>query len=247
MRAPLSWLRDYAPLDAGVAELADALSEPRPRRRRRRATIGGGLDDVVVARVLDIRPHPDAERIRLVDVDAGDGETLRSCAAPGTSRSATWCPLAPVGAVLPGGLRRSPGARCGASGPTACSAAPASWSCPRRPARDGLLILPPGLAAPGAPLVDALDLQPGRGLRPRHQPPTGPTPCAWPAWPGTWPPPWANPGEPRYEARVRAAVDAASGPRRWSPSRPATCAPGSPPPSWKGCPTARPRPGWPAG
>jgi len=38
-----------------------------------------GLDGVVVARVLALRPHPDADRIQLVDVDAGDGEPVQVC------------------------------------------------------------------------------------------------------------------------------------------------------------------------
>ena len=41
--------------------------------------IGEGLDGIVVAQVLDLRPHPDADKIQLVDVDRGDGEALQIC------------------------------------------------------------------------------------------------------------------------------------------------------------------------
>ena len=41
--------------------------------------VGEGFDGIVVARVLELRPHPDADKIQLVDVDAGDGEALQIC------------------------------------------------------------------------------------------------------------------------------------------------------------------------
>ena len=73
MRAPLSWLRDYAPLEADATELASVLSS-LGLVVEGVDEVGGGLDDVVVARVLAVRAHPNAERIRLVDVDTGDGD-----------------------------------------------------------------------------------------------------------------------------------------------------------------------------
>ena len=33
----------------------------------------------MVAKVLDLRPHPDADRIQIVEVDSGDGEPLQIC------------------------------------------------------------------------------------------------------------------------------------------------------------------------
>ena len=66
-------------------------------------------------------------------------------------------PLAPVGSVLPGGFDISRRKMRGEwSNGMLCSADELRLPSPEGP--DGLLILPAGLAAPGVPLVEALDL-----------------------------------------------------------------------------------------
>ncbi|HEY2566064.1 MAG TPA: hypothetical protein VGI44_20310 [Acidimicrobiales bacterium] len=102
MRVPLSWLRDFAPFDGEPADLAATLDdlglvvegiEP----------IGEGLDDIVVARVDEISAIEGADRIRRVVVDAGAGPVEVVCGA-WNFEVGNLVPLAPVGAVLPGGF-----------------------------------------------------------------------------------------------------------------------------------------------
>src|SRR5437773_6709613 len=63
------------------------------------------LRDVVVARVLDVRQHPNADRLTLCQVDAGGGQPLEVvCGAPNVQAGKAY-PFAPVGATLPGGLK----------------------------------------------------------------------------------------------------------------------------------------------
>src|SRR6478735_5682799 len=100
MRAPLSWLREFTPLEIGVGDIADALNQlglevegiDEPGRE-----IGG----VVAARILEVMPHPDADRIRLADVDAGNGPVRVVCGAPNITAGMV-VPFAQVGANLPG-------------------------------------------------------------------------------------------------------------------------------------------------
>jgi phenylalanyl-tRNA synthetase beta chain len=159
MRAPLSWLRDYAPLEAGVSDLADTLSS-LGLVVEGVEHVGAGLSDVVVARVVAIRPHPDADRIRLVDVDAGGGELTQIVCGAWNFDVGDLVPLAPVGAVLPGDFEISRRKMRGQwSNGMLCSPAELELPAPAGVA-DGLLILAPGLAAPGTPLVEALDLRP---------------------------------------------------------------------------------------
>ena len=62
------------------------------------------LRDVLIARVLDVRQHPNADRLSLCQVDAGGGQPLEVvCGAPNVQAGKTY-PFAPVGATLPGGL-----------------------------------------------------------------------------------------------------------------------------------------------
>ena len=158
MRAPLSWLRDYAPLDAPVERLTEVLSE-LGLVVEGVEEVGGGLGDVVVAKVLDIRPHPDADRIRLVDVDPGDGGPLQIVCGAWNFDVGDLVPLAPVGAVLPGDFKISRRKMRGeVSHGMLCSAT--ELRLPDQPGgAEGLLILEPDLADPGTPITEALGLQ----------------------------------------------------------------------------------------
>ncbi|MDQ2727451.1 MAG: phenylalanine--tRNA ligase subunit beta [Actinomycetota bacterium] len=158
MRAPLSWLRDFAPFDTNVDELASALSNlglvvdaVMP--------VGGNLDGIEVVKILAVRSHPDADRIRLVDVDRGDGEALQIACGATNMAVGDLVPLATVGTMMPGGWavgRRK--MRGQWSNGMLC--APSELELPDAEGVDGLMILPAGLATPGTPLSDALGLEP---------------------------------------------------------------------------------------
>ena len=64
------------------------------------------LGDILIARVLEVKKHPDADRLSLCLVDrGGQGEPVQVvCGAPNVQAGKTY-PYAPVGAVLPGGLK----------------------------------------------------------------------------------------------------------------------------------------------
>ena len=97
MRAPLSWLRDFAPFPDDVGALRDALDD-LGLVVEAIEQVGEGLGDVVVGRVLEISAIKGADKIRLVMVDAGGPSRSRSSAGPTTSRWATgsrWRPSAP--------------------------------------------------------------------------------------------------------------------------------------------------------
>jgi phenylalanyl-tRNA synthetase beta chain len=63
---------------------------------------------VVLGKVLDAKPHPDADRLTLCTVDAGDGSRQVVCGAPNVEVGALYG-YAQVGANLPGGnkIRRA--------------------------------------------------------------------------------------------------------------------------------------------
>ncbi|HYE80504.1 MAG TPA: phenylalanine--tRNA ligase subunit beta, partial [bacterium] len=104
MRVPLSWLRDFAPFELDPLELGETFDD-LGMVVEGLERVGEGLEGVVVARALDVRPHPRADRVRLVDVDAGRGSALQVvCGAPNVA-AGQLVALATVGAVLPGDLR----------------------------------------------------------------------------------------------------------------------------------------------
>src|SRR6266576_404814 len=62
------------------------------------------LRDVLVARVLEVKQHPNADRLSLCRVDAGGAPLEVVCGAPNVKAGKSY-PFAPVGATLPGGLK----------------------------------------------------------------------------------------------------------------------------------------------
>jgi phenylalanyl-tRNA synthetase beta chain len=101
LRAPLSWIREFTPLDASPADIADALNQLGLEVDAVDAP-GAEINGVVVARILHVVPHPDADKIRLADITFGDGrETRVVCGAPNIEPGMV-VPFATVGARLPG-------------------------------------------------------------------------------------------------------------------------------------------------
>ncbi len=96
MRAPLSWLRDFAPFPDDTALLTAALDD-LGLVVEGVEKVGEGLEDVVVAKVLDIAAIAGADKIRLVTVDAGAGPLEIVCGADNFVVG-DRVPLAPVGA-----------------------------------------------------------------------------------------------------------------------------------------------------
>ncbi len=103
MRVPLSWIRDFTPADAPVDDLVAALNQlglEVEGVEEPGAEVGG----VVVAKVLDVVPHPDADTLTLVDVDHGDGQTRVVCGATNVVPGMV-VPYAPAGATIAGGVK----------------------------------------------------------------------------------------------------------------------------------------------
>jgi phenylalanyl-tRNA synthetase beta chain len=102
MKLPISWLRDWVEVDASPERIADALTR-RGFYVEGIETHGASVPGVVVARVLEVTKHPNADKLTLCRVDGGAGELRVVCGAPNV-RAGMVVPLATVGARLPGGL-----------------------------------------------------------------------------------------------------------------------------------------------
>jgi phenylalanyl-tRNA synthetase beta chain len=104
MRVPLSWLSDHVGLDGVPAHtLADKLTFAGLEIEAI-THVGADVGGVITARVLEVRRHPDADRLALVRVDAGRGDEREVVCGAHNYRPGDIVPLASPGAKLPGGV-----------------------------------------------------------------------------------------------------------------------------------------------
>jgi phenylalanyl-tRNA synthetase beta chain len=103
MKFSENWLRELVEIKADRTELAHALTMAGLEVEEL-TLLGDGLDGVVVAEIIAAEKHPEADRLQICTVNAGQAEPLRIvCGAP-NARVGIRVPLAMVGARLPGGI-----------------------------------------------------------------------------------------------------------------------------------------------
>src|SRR5688572_7483820 len=100
MKLTLSWLKDHLETDATFGEIVERLT-----------SIGlevesvddkSGLKPFVIAKVLTAVQHPDADRLRVLTVDTGDGKPVQVvCGAP-NARAGLVGAFAAPGTYVPG-------------------------------------------------------------------------------------------------------------------------------------------------
>jgi phenylalanyl-tRNA synthetase beta chain len=165
MKVSISWLSDYIPIEMDAPDLANALTmaglEVESISDRY-----GYLDSVIVARVIAAAPHPNADKLKICQVDTG-AETLSVvCGAPNVEEN-MLAPLALPGTIFPEGfiLEKSV-IRGQTSEGMLCSASELGLGIDK----DGIMTLDPGLKV-GEKLAGAtaisdtiieLDLTPNR-------------------------------------------------------------------------------------
>ncbi len=108
MNVLLSWMREFAPIEGEPAFLAEQMTDLGMVVEEVTET-GQAWDGIVVAKVEGLRPHPEADRIQLVDVNAGPGadgetETLQVCCGAFNMSVGDLVPLATIGTVMPNGM-----------------------------------------------------------------------------------------------------------------------------------------------
>lgn len=153
MKFSVAWLQQLCGISFDAQALAERLTAAGLEVDSV-APVAAAFTDVVVARIVDCRPHPQADKLQLCTVDDGSGEPLQIvCGAP-NARTGLVAPLARVGARLPGDVRiRQAKLRGEASFGMLCSASELGLDDDA----SGLMELPQQ-AAVGSSLIDCLQL-----------------------------------------------------------------------------------------
>ncbi len=152
MIVSLSWLQDYVSIEMPVAQLADALTmvglEVEAVIERY-----AYLDSVLVGRVASVEAHPNADRLQVCRVEAGQRSYSVVCGAPNV-QNGMLAPLALAGTELPDGtILREGDIRGETSEGMLCSEAELGLGSDR----SGIMALNESLTV-GMPLNKALNL-----------------------------------------------------------------------------------------
>ncbi|HET8734078.1 MAG TPA: phenylalanine--tRNA ligase subunit beta, partial [Anaeromyxobacteraceae bacterium] len=102
MRISLAWLSAYVPLpppEEVARRLTDVGLEVEAVER-----VGAALDGVVAARIVSAARHPNAEKLSVCQVDAGEGTIQVVCGATNW-KVGDVVPLATPGTRMPAGHR----------------------------------------------------------------------------------------------------------------------------------------------
>lgn len=108
MLFPESWLRSLVNPAINTEELSHRLTMAGLEIEDT-APVAPPFTGVVVAQIVEVAPHPNADKLRICQVDDGSGELLQIvCGAPNAAKGIK-VPLAKIGAVLPGNFKISKG------------------------------------------------------------------------------------------------------------------------------------------
>ena len=98
MKFTLSWLGEHLDTSATVAEVVEAMTMAGLEVEHVEDP-GARLADFSVARIVEAVQHPNADRLRVCQVDTLDGRKEIVCGAP-NARAGLTTIFAPLGAIL---------------------------------------------------------------------------------------------------------------------------------------------------
>jgi len=158
LKVPISWLREYVPIEMPLAELADRLvmstCEVDGIEIVGVADVDGNLGLFRVGRVLDAVKHPNADRLQLCQVDVGSGNPRQIVCGAWNFGAGATVGVALPGAVLPNGLQLE---QRKVRGELSDGMILAEDEVELGTDHSGIMLLPNGIE-PGTPLADVLPL-----------------------------------------------------------------------------------------
>jgi phenylalanyl-tRNA synthetase beta chain len=160
MHVPLSWLREYVTVHATARDIADRLFTSAAEVER---IIDVGVPDAdgnvgrfLVGRVLEVSAHPNADRLRVCQVDAGEGDARQIVCGAWNFEAGATVAVALPGAYLP--IFDEPLAERELRGQASRGMILAEDEVGLGEDHAGIMLLPDGLE-PGSPLLDVLPIR----------------------------------------------------------------------------------------
>jgi phenylalanyl-tRNA synthetase beta chain len=160
MHVPLSWLREYVTVDATATEIADRLFTSAAEVERvfdvGVPDVDGNLGRFLVGRVLEVEAHPNADRLRVCQVDVGEGDARQIVCGAWNFEAGATVAVALPGARLP--ILDQPLGEAELRGQVSRGMILAEDEIGLGDEHAGIMVLPDG-PAPGTPLADVLPIR----------------------------------------------------------------------------------------
>jgi phenylalanyl-tRNA synthetase beta chain len=172
VKLPLEWLREYVDTDLDDAALADRLTATGTAVERAITrgipVTAGNREAFRVGKVLTAEQHPDADRLRVLSVDAGEDSPRQIVCGASNVAAGQTVALALPGAVMPGGQKLG---KARLRGVESLGMVLSESELELAESSEGIMVLDDALAA-GTPILDVLpppgtvlelELTPNRG------------------------------------------------------------------------------------
>lgn len=104
MLVSMKWLRDFVDVDCDVDSFAEKMTMSGSKVETIEY-IGESIKKVVVGRILDIVPHPDADKLIITSIDIGESEPLQIVTGANNVKVNDYIPVALHGSVLADGTK----------------------------------------------------------------------------------------------------------------------------------------------
>ncbi|MDR2182905.1 MAG: phenylalanine--tRNA ligase subunit beta [Clostridiales bacterium] len=104
MKIPISWLKDYVNINCDTAALADKMTASGSKVEATEHR-GAEISNVVVGKITEITPHPNADKLIITRVDIGGDVPIQIVTGATNLTAGDYIPVALAGANLADGLK----------------------------------------------------------------------------------------------------------------------------------------------
>ena len=100
MITSLSWLKNHLNTKASLNQIAERLTEIGLEVENIKSS-NNNLDNFIVCKIIKAQKHPNADKLKLCDVDVGSGSLVKVVCGAQNARDGLFAVYAPPGAIIP--------------------------------------------------------------------------------------------------------------------------------------------------
>ncbi len=100
MITSLSWLKNHLITKANLNQVAEKLTEIGLEVENIKSS-DGNLDNFIVCKIIKVEKHPNADKLKLCEVDIGTGNPIKVVCGAKNARTGLFAVFAPPGAIVP--------------------------------------------------------------------------------------------------------------------------------------------------